>query len=159
LTPEHSFDHRVELAVGRGLAFLGHRGRTIAETRNRLIQRGFDLDVADAAVLRLVEMGYLNDATFCLEFVEGKRRLDMWGDDRIRNRLRELGAPREDVEKALADDDLGELQRAIELLERRLQEPAEDPNSHRKAMGILIRRGFAPSTAADAIREHARLDS
>ena len=158
MTPEHSFDHRVELAVGRGLAFLGHRGRTVSETRNRLIQRGFDADVSEAAVSRLLEMGYLKDATFCLEFVEGKRRLDQWGDDRIRNRLRELGAPRELVEQALATDDEGELQRAITLLERRLDTPAEDPTSHRKAMGILIRRGFAPGTAADAIRAHARVD-
>lgn len=157
MTPEHSFDHRVELAVGRGLAFLGHRGRTVSETLNRLIQRGFEADVSQAAVDRLLEMGYLNDATFCLEFVESKRRLDHWGDDRIRNRLRELGAPRELVEEALSEDDRGELQRAIDLLERRLDTPAEDPTAHRKAMGILIRRGFAPSTAADAIRAHARL--
>jgi len=156
VSPEHSFEHRVELAIGRGLGFLGHRGRTVAETRNRLIQRGFDLDVSEAAVARLSEMGYLNDDAFCVDFVEHKRRLDHWGDDRIRNRLRELGAPRDTVETALSEDDIGELQRAIDLLERRLDSPAEDPNAHRKAMGILIRRGFAPSTAADAIREHAR---
>lgn len=159
MSPDQSFEHRVELAVGRGLAFLGHRGRTVSETRNRLIQRGFDQAVSDAAVNRLLEMGYLNDSTFCLEFVESKRRLDHWGDDRIRNRLRELGAPRELVEEALSEDDRGELQRAIDLLERRLDAPAEDPASHRKAMGILIRRGFAPSTAADAIRAHSRLES
>ncbi len=159
MTPDHSFEHRVELAVGRGLAFLGHRGRTVNETLNRLTQRGFEADISQAAVERLIEMGYLDDAKFCSEFVEGKRRLDHWGDDRIRNRLRELGAPREDVEKALAVDDQGELQRAIDLLERRLDAPAEEPAAHRKAMGILIRRGFAPSTAADAIRAHARIDS
>lgn len=156
MSRERTFEELVELAVGRGLAFLGHRGRTVSETRGRLIQRAFEPDVVDAAIDRLLEMGYLDDTRFALEFVESKRRIDNWGDDRIRSRMRELGVDREIAEQALAEDDKGELQRAVDLLERRLTAPAEDPAEHRRAMGILIRRGFAPGTAADAIRAHAR---
>ena len=159
MRPQPSFDELVELAVGRGLAFLGHRGRTIHETRNRLIQRGFSSEVSDAAVMRLREMGYLDDEQFCISFVDDRRRLDAWGDDRIRRRLRDLGAPPAEVEAALSgDEESGELQRAIDLLERRLSEPVEGVAAHRRAMGILVRRGYSSETAADAIRAHARGD-
>jgi len=154
---EKSFEELVELAVGRGLRFLGFRGRTELETRNRLIQRGFAEDVVDSAVARLMEMGYLNDAEFCVNFTDDRRRLDSWGNGRIRRRLRDLGAPAHLVDAALESDHAaGELQRAIELLDRRLDGPADAAKERQKAMGLLIRRGYSSEVASNAIRAHSR---
>jgi regulatory protein len=151
------FDELVELAVGRGLAYLGRRDRTVAETRQQLFRRGFESEVVELALDRLREMGYLDDFSFAERFSEDRRRLDGWGTDRIVRRLRELGAaPDAIMSVAKSSDGETDLQQAIELLERRLQQPADTDSDRRRAMGILVRRGYSPEIASDAIREHRR---
>ena len=154
-----SFDDQVELAVGRGLAYLGRRDRTVSETRSQLKRRGFDDAVIDGAVSRLLEMDYLNDGRFCQRFTEDRRVLDGWGDSRIRHRLNELGAPREAIDAVFADSTADELERAVAVLETRLRHPAEAEADRRRAMGLLVRRGYSPQTASDAIRAHRRAAS
>ncbi|MEI6447721.1 MAG: regulatory protein RecX [Actinomycetes bacterium] len=125
--------------------------------RNQLLKRGFPGEAAEVALLRLGEMGYLDDIQFARRFAEDRRRMDSWGDRRIRKRLAELGTDRDAIDQALSvDGGSSELERAIELLERRLAAPAEREPERRRAMGILIRRGYSMETASDAVREHSR---
>ena len=157
MTDGPSFDEQVEFAVGRGLAFLARRDRSVSEVRNQLLKRGFPGEAAEAALVRLGEMGYLDDIKFARRFAEDRRRLDSWGDRRIRKRLAELGTDRDAVDQALSvEGESSELERAIQLLERRLTEPAEREPERRRAMGILIRRGYSMETASEAVREHRR---
>lgn len=156
MNPESSTDDQVELAIGRGLAYLGRRDRTVGETRLQLKRRGFEDDVIDGAVSRLVDMGYLDDTRFCQRFTEDRRVLDGWGDSRIRHRLHELGVPREAIEAVFAGSSADELERAVAVLETRLRRPAEAEADRRRAMGLLVRRGYSPQTASDAIRAHRR---
>lgn len=147
----------VDIAVGRGLAFLGRRDRTRAEVVRHLRAKGFSESDSEGAADELSRMGYLDDLRFCIAYAEGKRRTEAWADERIRMRLRELGAPRAVIDQALAHGSPDtEVQRALRLLERRLSEPAVEEGDRRRAMGILVRRGYSPETAADAIREHRR---
>jgi len=154
-----SFDDQIERAVGRGLAYLGRRDRTVSETRSQLKRRGFEEDVIEGAVARLIEMEYLDDARFCQRFTEDRRVLDGWGDSRIRHRLSELGAPRDAIDAVFEHPSGDELQRAVAVLEMRLRHPAEAEADRRRAMGLLVRRGYSPQTASDAIRAHRRAAS
>lgn len=148
----------MELAVGRGLAFLSSRDRTVWEVRGQLRKRGFEDRVIDGAVSRLAGMGYLDDRRFAERFVEDRRVLDGWGNSRIQRRLIQLGLDRATVDAVLdSDDPTLELSRAVELLSSRLKAPAEAMADRRRAMGLLMRRGYSLDTAADAVREHARL--
>ena len=160
MSSEASFDELVELAVGRGLVYIGFRARTVLETHNKLIQRGVPQDIADAAIARLIEMEYLDDGKFALSFVEDRRNLDGWGNSRIRTRLMALGADRRAIDAAFAvEDEETELQRAVAFLDTRLMQPAEATADRRRAMGLLVRRGYTYETASDAIRAHARAHS
>jgi len=157
---EASFDELVELAVGRGLAYIGFRARTVLETQNKLIQKGIAEDVVQGAIERLIEMDYLDDRKFALSFVEDRRNLDGWGNSRIRTRLMALGAERDAIDAAFAvEDEETELQRAVEFLNGRLTQPAEQTAERRRAIGLLVRRGYSFETASDAIRAHARAHS
>ena len=160
MSSEASFDELVELAVGRGLVYIGFRARTVLETQNKLIQKGIAEDVVRGAIARLIEMDYLDDRRFALSFVEDRRNLDGWGNSRIRTRLIALGADRGAIDAAFAvEDEETELQRAVAFLDTRLTQPAEANADRRRAMGLLVRRGYTYETASDAIRAHARAHS
>lgn len=149
-------DESVDIAVGRALVFLGSRDRSCHEVLEHLRKRGFAHESSAGAVERLKEMGYLDDVRFAQAFCSVKREVDGWGDERIRMRLAELGVPRDSVDSALSDSHSdSELERALRLLERRLSGPVDDEGGRRRAMGILVRRGYSPELAADAIRAHS----
>lgn len=146
----------LDQAVARGLRFLSRRARTVAEVRSKLEQSSTREEIAEAAILRISEMGYLDDQSYAVRFAEDRRHLDGWGNERIARRLSELGVERNFIECALDDSDRqSELARAIAILEKRLSEPAVTTPDFRKAMGLLVRRGYDSEIAADAVRVHA----
>lgn len=112
---------------------------------------------AAAAIDTLREQGYLDDAGFAARFTADRRSLDSWGTERIQRRLLELGVPGELVAAALAERGPGgELQAALDLLERRFPEPPPDERSRNRALGLLVRRGYEVELAHDALRLHRR---
>jgi regulatory protein len=50
----------------------------------------------------------------------------------------------------------GELGRALALLERRFPSPPSDRRERQRAMGVLIRRGYEPELASDALAAYSR---
>ncbi len=113
-----------------------------------------------AAIDVLCEQGYLDDARFAGRFAADRRTLDCWGSERIERRLGDLGIDDELVSGALAE--LGpdnELHVAVGLLERRFPEPPGDDRSRQRALGLLLRRGFALELAHDALRLHRTMAS
>jgi regulatory protein len=129
----------------------------VAEIRGHLEARGVSRPGIEAAVGFLEDHGYLDDARFAARFAADRRSLDSWGAERIQRRLLELGIARELAASALADvgpDD--ELQAALELLERRFPESPRDERACRRALGLLVRRGYELEVAHDALRRHRR---
>ena len=148
-------DDSVELAVGRGLAYISQRDRTRWEVKSQLIRRGYDDETVSAALERLAEIGYLDDSLYCQRYAEDRRVLDGWGDSRIKRRLVELGIDRETLGNSFPESVASEeLDRAVELLARRLRGPIEADADRRRAMGMLVRRGYSTQIASDAIRAH-----
>ena len=151
-------DDSVELAVGRGLAYISQRDRTRWEVNNQLARRGYDEPTVALAIERLVEMGYLDDSLFCQRFAEDRRVLDGWGDSRIKRRLRELGIQRDTLDESFpVSEGSQELDRAVEFLAKRVRGPIEADADRRRAMGLLVRRGYSAQVASDAIRAHRSL--
>jgi regulatory protein len=108
-------------------------------------------------VAALLDGGYVDDAAFARRFAEDRRNLDGWGSERIERRLAELGVDRAEIRAALetggGHDD--ELQAACELLARRFPAPPETPRDLERALGFLVRKGYALELAHDALRRHA----
>jgi len=136
---------------------LGRRDRTVAELRWYLRRRELDPAAVEGAIAVLTEQGYLDDARYAMRFAEDRRALDGWGAERIARRLEEAGVAPEAIAAALAGQDGDdELEAAIALLRRRLTRPPVDDRGRERALGLLVRRGYALELAYDAIRAFER---
>jgi regulatory protein len=118
---------------------------------------GHDLDAAaiDEVVDDLTEAGYLDDVRYARLFAEDKRELEQWGTGRIRRALLTRGVDPDVLESALADTNR-EFERALALLQQRFPDPPRERRDRQRALGVLVRRGYAPELAIDAITAYSR---
>jgi regulatory protein len=138
---------------------LGRRDQTEAELRRRLAGEGVDEATIDQALDELRERRYVDDAVYARRFAEARRALDGWGPERIRTRLEQVGVDDELIERALGVRDAAdELQAAIAVLERRMTEggPVDD-RARKRAVGLLLRRGYDSELAFTAVRRYFEL--
>lgn len=139
-------------AFAAAVGAIRRRERSRAEIREWLTERGFDAERVAEAIARLEEVGELDDERFARRYAEDKRELRGWGPARIQEALLARGVGLDDVEAALdADSYERQLQRAVELLERKAGELDSEPGRGR-ALGYLTRRGYDYDTAYEAVR-------
>jgi len=149
-------EDRLQDALDRAYRYLVPRERSEHEMRSHLERVGVEADTVEDAVRALTELEYLDDARFAAHFAHDKRELEQWGTERIERRLTALGVDRDHVRSALADHDAGtELDRALELLRRRFPVPPGDRRSRDRALGALLRKGYEPDVALEALAAHA----
>jgi regulatory protein len=146
----------VQHALGLAYAYLSRRERTVAEVRRRLGREGLQDAVIDEAISVLADQGYLDDDRFARLFVQDKRELEEWGRDRIRRGLLGRGIEREVIDEALGEGDESDLDRALALLNRRFPTPPRERRERDRALGVLIRKGYDPDLALDALTAYAR---
>jgi regulatory protein len=152
-------DAGLEQALGTAYRYLNQRERTQAEMRAHLEGKGIGARDVERSIGALVEQGQLDDSRFARLFVQDKRELDDWGGDRIRQVLLSRGVDRDVVEEALAEHEQvggSELDRALGLLRRRFPSPPEDRRERDRALGVLLRKGFEPELALDALAAHSK---
>lgn len=153
LDPELRLQHALDLAF----RYLGPRERTELELRRYLEGKRVEPREITQALVSLREQGYLDDARFARQFAEDKRLLEEWGPDRIERRLAALGVAPEIVGQVVgARGHEGELEAATALLQRRFPALGEDPREQRRAVGVLVRKGYDGELAWDVVRAHAR---
>ena len=150
-------ERALELAYG----FLARRERTVSEVHAHLLGHDIDEAAAALAVEELVEQGYLDDARFARLFVQDKRALEQWGSERIRRALAVRGIDRELADATLAPDDAvgeqpSELDRALHLLRQRFPSPPQGRRERERALGLLLRKGYEPELALEALQVHGR---
>jgi regulatory protein len=143
---------------------LGHRARSRAELRDRLLRKQHDEQAVEQALARLQADGLLDDAAFARSYVGDKRRLSGWGGERIRRGLAALGVAPDVVEQALAETGGGggeddELDRALAALDK--LGPPRPPleAARRRAYQLLQRRGYSGAVAYAAVRRWSRVES
>jgi regulatory protein len=133
-------------------AVSGHE-RTVAELRTCLERRRVDPVAIDAAVEELTAAGLLDDARYAVRFAEDKRELEQWGSERIARDLGRRGVAAELIEAALCDrSHQAELETAVMLLEQRFPIPPRDDRERDRAWRLLVRRGYSPELAYEAVR-------
>ena len=147
-----------ERVMGDAYRLLGHRARSRAELRRRLLEKEHEEHAVDAALERLAADGFLDDAAFAHSYVADKRRLGGWGVERIRRGLAELGVAVDVVDAELEAESGGEgdeLERALAMLERRGAPGEPVDAAKRRAYQALLRRGFSSPVAYAAVRRWA----
>jgi regulatory protein len=135
---------------------LNRRERTVYELRAYLEGKRAEPGAIDAAVAELERAGLLDDAGFARRFAEDKRTLERWGGERIERELSRRGVAPDLVEAAISQQDRdGELNSALALLAEKVREPPADDRARDRAWRMLVRKGYAPELAYDAVRAHA----
>lgn len=153
-------EDRLQDALDRSYRYLAARDRTEHEIRRHLERVGVEADTIEDAVRILTELAYLDDARFAVRFAQDKRELDAWGAERIERRLTALGVDRDHIRAALADQEAGgERERALALLRKRFPEPLSDRRSRDRALGVLLRKGYEPDLALEALAAHSSAES
>jgi len=153
LDPAQRLQHALDLAF----RYLGPRARTEVEMRRYLEGKRVEPETIEQALGSLRDQGYLDDARFAREFAEDKRLLEEWGADRIERKLLSLGVPAELVGAAVsARDRSGEAEAARALLQRRFPQLSDEPRELRRAIGVLVRKGYDSELAWELVRAHAR---
>lgn len=151
---------RLQKALSLALAQINRRERTVAELRAHLERKGIADATAETAIAELVRERLVDDARFTEMFVHDKRELQSWGAQRIRRGLLERGIDRDLAERAVSAVDpdapaLSELERALALLRRRFPEAPRERRDRDRALGMLLRKGYASEIALDALTAHA----
>lgn len=145
-----------ERAIQLGYRAVGYRDRTVAELRTFLERKRVEPQAIADAVEELTAAGLLDDARYARRFAEDKRELERWGSERIARDLHRRGVAPDLIERAVADRSRSaELATAVLLLEQRVPPPRDD-RERDKAWRLLVRRGYDPEIAYEAIREHER---
>jgi regulatory protein len=152
--PAHT-DHA--RAIDLAYKALAARERTVSELRTCLERKRIEPSAIEAAVAELSEAGFLDDERYAHRFAEDKRTLDLWGAGRIARDLQRRGVEPQLVEAACATQSRSdELDSALVLLSERLPSLATDDRARDKAWRLLVRRGYEPELAYEAVRLHER---
>lgn len=133
------------------------RERTEQELRAFLERHRVESPVIEDAIAEMISLGFVDDTGYARRFTDDRRLLDQWGSERIAADLARRGIDRDTIESALAGVERGdELQAAIDLLDRRYQTPFGGDRDRDKAWRMLVRRGYEPELAYEAVRRHER---
>ncbi|CAN5729906.1 recombination regulator RecX [soil metagenome] len=139
------------------LRLLTARARTRAELEGHLAKRGYPGDISNAVLDRLASAGLIDDADFAEQWVRSRHAHAGKGKRALAAELRTKGVDDELIAAALEDIDAGaERVRAEQLVQSKLRrealEPADDMKVMRRLVGMLARRGYGQTMAADVVR-------
>lgn len=146
--------------------FLEARARSIGEVRRRLSSAGYRADLIDGAIVRMTELGMLDDVAFARAWVESRDRARPRGERALADELRLRGVDRAVIVEALeerriasaagdatADDpapsaDEAAAERLLARNARTLARVADPRARRQRAYALLARNGFDPGVCA-----------
>lgn len=145
------------------IRLLGARALSSAEVREKLRARSADAAAIDAAVSRLKECGFLDDARFAENFAAARRDNQGFGEFRVTQELRKRRVAPAVAAKAASEAfaEVDELAHARRYLERKYRgQDASAFFSQEKNLASAYRRlraaGFGSSVAIRALKDHAK---
>jgi len=145
-----------EKAVELAYRAIARRDKTVAEVRAFLEEKEVEPEAIGHALSELAEAGFLDDERFAERFAEDKRGIERWGRERIERDLLRRGVPSGLARAAVAGQGREtELEAAVGLLADKLAPPESD-RERDKAWRMLVRKGYEPELAYEAMRQFER---
>ena len=149
--------------------FLEVRARSVAEVRRRLGQAGYRSELVEGAIVRLTDLGMLDDATFARAWIESRDRAQPRSEIALRRELALKGVDRAVVDELLEERrdgsaardggvDLAAAERLLARHERALARETDPRSRRRRAYALLARNGFDPGTSSTAAAAYVSND-
>jgi regulatory protein len=149
-------------AFQRAVKLLAAKPRSVAELRERLLERCSSKAVVETVIARLREYGYLDDEKFAVGYASSKVRQQPIGRRRLEQSL-----ARKKVERAVADEALDQvfaetseeelINRAIEKRTRLRGKPQTRAEA-KSLFDYLLRQGFPFELVGDKVRALSRTE-
>lgn len=136
---------------------LGEYGETSEKNlREKLARITDNQEWMDAAIARVIDLGYQSDRRYAEMIVRKGLGSEAWGERRIVEELKKKGIAPDATEQALEllaeDDPVG---RAKEVLDKKFRDrKIEGKREWAKAQGLLNRKGFGLDAISPAINLH-----
>ncbi len=164
------------VVLAAGARFLEARGRSVNEVRRRLTQAGYRPELVEGAIVRLGELGLLDDESFARSWVESRDRARPRGSRALRAELGRKGVDSATVDEIMAERDQPQAEPVAFGARRLLREEGQsadeaaaravlarnaaalarvaDPRKRRqRAYALLARNGFDPGLIGELVRD------
>lgn len=143
---------RSERCLNAANRFLSYRPRSEFELRERLHQRGFEDDNAEAVITRLKEQGLVDDVAFAEFWRDNRETFSPRSQWLMGLELRKKGVAAHIIDEVIGDaDDYDSAYRAASSRARRL--PLSDYQTfHRRLGDYLRRRGFSYGVISHTVK-------
>lgn len=143
------------LAMNRALDILSYRARAKGELRERLVQAGYAKETVGVVIVRLEELGYLNDEEFARNLTREEAR-KKYGPRRILGDLRRAGVDEEVAREAVEEEfaKRSEYETALTIAQRRYNTGEGSDAQARRVYGFLMRRGYSAGVCAEVARKY-----
>jgi regulatory protein len=142
-------------AFDRAVKLLALRPHFVAEVERKLRQRGYEVGEVAAAIARLTELGYVDDAATAAEYVRLQRERKGWGRTRLRAELLRRGVSERVAAEVLAtstDED------ELELARRELVRWRRGGGGERAQLARRLERKGFPARVIVSVLDEAGLD-
>ena len=152
LTTADEFDKAKQAAVN----LLSYRPRSIKEVSNRLIHKGWNMDLADRVTGELVDKGYLNDEEFAAIFARDKAKNKCLGPVALKSELIKTGVAQKIIEQTI--EAVYSKYPADELIQRLMKKRGIDldvplvKKEKQRFINLLKRKGFTWDQMESVVR-------
>lgn len=137
-------EDEIKKAITAALNLLSFRPRASGELERKLREKGYSPESAEAAVARMHDLGYLNDADFANRWIENRQEHKPRSRRLLQQELRQKGIDNEVIEEAMAEIVIDEVADALEIAQKKAgsMQGLDQQTRHRRLSGFLGRRGY-----------------
>ncbi len=149
----------LQRAKSVAFGYLAYAPRTEYQVRIRLGERNFSEQEIDHVIEDLIDLGYIDDRKYAMEYAKARFKHKGYGPHRIQRELAADGISDEIVLEAMnatihPEDFASCAKRLVERFQIRVQGSA--PERKRKLIAYLTRRGYGYSMASEYVQEVLR---
>jgi regulatory protein len=143
-------------AYSDGLALLARREVSVAQLRERLLDREHSPAETEEAIAKLLETGALDDARVARAYARTASKVKGRGRLRVTRELQAMGIARDVIAEAVAEvfgdlDERAMIDRAIQKKLRGGRTPST-VQERARLYQFLMRQGFTPAAVSAALR-------
>lgn len=136
----------------RAMYYLSGGDYTEKTMLQKLKAAGFEQEYVYKTVIRLKELGLINDLRFAVRFIERAREKNL-SEREIKEKAMLKGVPGDILREVLDSGETDEVERIKALLLGKYANKLNDEESSEKVIAALIRKGFKFSDVRTAVRE------
>jgi regulatory protein len=143
---EMVYEDEIRKAFNRALHYLGFRMRSEFEVKQKLLEVGYGEAIVLEAIVKLRNLGFLNDETFSEALLETQKRSSSRGPRAIQQELQKKGIGKELQEQVLdsyTEEEQVDIARKLaekEASKKRSQSPSQ---TKQRIHNVLLRKGYS----------------